>query len=271
MKAAEDFLLVVLHSHVVAAANAILCGAEATDVDSLSKNIVDQFVRINAPSASPPLDDCTDKVCLYAMEVLTLGLLWHNFHDSIREGDGDRILRMWKCNLLAFKAAKRKNYNIEALNLILQTNHVLSPREAAQVKWCRTVNTTGYKGHNIPMDLHLEHLNRRLKTTLQNMGSNVSNSSVKLAAEAVGVVNNICHSFEKQNSSCKSNTDSHTCPSFVKDYQLILNVLDEQKVFVPNTTGRQHNTFKNQKRLLEQPCFEDLIKWIKHTTETLVE
>ena len=44
MKAAEDFLLVVLHSHVVAAANAILCGAEAKDVDSLAKNIVDHYV-----------------------------------------------------------------------------------------------------------------------------------------------------------------------------------------------------------------------------------
>ena len=57
----------------------------------------------------------------------------------------------------------------------------------------------------------------------------------------------------------------------MKDYQLILNVLDEQKVFVPNTTGRQHNIYKNQKRLLEQSCFEDLIEWIKRTTKTLVE
>ena len=99
------------------------------------------------------------------MEVLTLGLFWHNFHDSIKEGDGDRILRMWKHNLLTFKAAKRKNYSIEALNLILQVNHVLSQREAAQVKWCRTVITTGYGGHNISMDLHLEYLNCRLKIT----------------------------------------------------------------------------------------------------------
>ena len=53
------------------------------------------------------------------------------------------------------------------------------------------------------MDLHLEHLHRCLKITLQNMGSNVSDSSVILAEEAVGVVKNICHSFEKQNSICK--------------------------------------------------------------------
>jgi len=47
MKAAEDFLLVVLHGHAIAAANAILCGAEANDVMELSKSIVEHFVHFN--------------------------------------------------------------------------------------------------------------------------------------------------------------------------------------------------------------------------------
>lgn len=173
------------------------------------------------------------------MEVVTLGL---NFHDSIREGDGDRILRGWKFNLLAYKAAQLKNYSIEALNLILQVNHVLSPREAAQVKWCRTVNTTNLKGNNIPMDLHLEHLNRRVKTTLRNMGSNVTDKSVKLAAESVGIVNDICHVFERESTSSKASSNKHSCPSFDKDFKLILNTLEEHKVFI-HKSGRQHNTF----------------------------
>jgi len=193
MKAAEDFMLVVLHSHVIAAANAILSGAEAKGVSALSKTIGDRFVQFNLPLQSSSTVNHTDKVNLYATKVVTLGLLWHNFHDSVREGDGDRIMRNWKFNLLAYKAAQQKNYSIEALNLFLQVNHVLSPRQAAQVKWCRTVNTTNLKGNNIPMDLHLEHLNRRVKTTLRNIGSNVTDKSVKLAAESVGIVNAICH------------------------------------------------------------------------------
>ena len=28
--------------------------------------------------------------------LLSLGLLWHGFHDFVREGDGERILRYWK-------------------------------------------------------------------------------------------------------------------------------------------------------------------------------
>lgn len=118
MKAAKDFLLVVLHSHVIAAAKAILSDAETRDVVSLAKSIVDSCVNLTVLSPNYVPNVSTDRVSMYAQEVLTLGLLWHNFHDSIKEGDGDRTLRCWKFNFLAFKAAKRKNYSIEALNLL---------------------------------------------------------------------------------------------------------------------------------------------------------
>lgn len=135
MKASEDFLLVVLHSHIVAAARAIQTDFERTDVISLLKAIVDCFVQISvlSPSVAPVKKSGVDGVYMYAVEVLTLGLLWHNFHDSIKEGDGERIIRNWKFNLLVYKAAKQKNYSIEALTLLLQVNHLLSPRAAAQV------------------------------------------------------------------------------------------------------------------------------------------
>jgi len=54
------------------------------------------------------------------------------------------------------------------------------------------------------MDIHLEHLNKQVKTTLQNMGSNVR--SVKLAAESVGIVDDIYHAFGRQSSSSKANS-----------------------------------------------------------------
>jgi len=129
-------------------------------------------------------------------------------------------------------------------------NHILSPREAAQVKWCRTVNTANRPGYNIPMDLHLEHLNRQVKTTLQNIGSNVTNRSVKLAAESVGMVNEVCHVFERQCNSSKETFNNYNCPSFEKDFRLTLNTLQEKEVFIPKP-GRQHNTFKTLPRLLE--------------------
>ena len=217
MKAAEDFLLIVLHSQVIAAAEAVLFGAQATDVNLLAKSIVDRYVCITIPSPTDVQLQADDKVCSYAKELLTMGLLWLNFYDSIKEGDGEWIFRIWKFNLLIFKAVKCKNYGIEALNLILQIDHVLSPREAAQVKWSRTVNTSGCPGNNVPMDLHLEHLNRRLKTALRNMGSNISaNRVLSLAAKSIDVVNHVCNVFERSTGHTPD-SELHSPPSFKRD------------------------------------------------------
>lgn len=274
----------MLYSHVIAAANTVLSGATARDVTSLSKTIVDHFVHISVPSKpadssnsaestdATASDDTSDsnKVTLYAMQVLSLGLIWHNFHDAIKEGDGNRIIQCWKFLLLAFKATNRKNYSIEALNLLLQVNYLLSPREAAQVKWCCTVNTTNFQGHNVPMDLHLEHLNRRLKSAIRNMGSNVTDNSVKLAAESVDFIDHVWHVFETASSRKKRNSDKHSCPSFDKDLALILSVLLEQDFFTTKEQ-RHHKTFKNLKDFFTKLKYKPLLKWIKHTTNSLMD
>ena len=53
MKGAEDFLLVVLCSHIVAATNVILCDKDhPTDVKSVSQSIIEWYVKITLPSTS---------------------------------------------------------------------------------------------------------------------------------------------------------------------------------------------------------------------------
>ena len=86
MEVAEDLLLVVLHSHIIAAAKAILSDAEASYyVASLAKSIVDSCVNLTVLSSDYAPNTSIDKMFMYAKEVLTLGLLWHNFHYSIKK------------------------------------------------------------------------------------------------------------------------------------------------------------------------------------------
>ena len=272
MKAAEDFLLVVLHSYIVAAANVILTSeSRPANVITLSRRIVDKFVLISKLCSTPLVIDVkkADKIHGYAMELLTLGLLWLNFHDSSKEADEDRLVRVWKFNLLIFKAARRKNYAIEALNLILQVKYFLSPREAAQVKWCRCINTTNLPGRNIPMDLYLEHLNRRLKTSLRNIGSNITDNSVQLAAQSIAVIEHVCQQFQAVTANKTPSSNKHSSPSFESDFKMILNVLQQQEVFVYKES-REYTTFKFHKSLFQQMCFTDMAKWIKQTTDTLL-
>ena len=126
MKAAEEFMLLLLHTHVVAAAKVMQSINQAeTDLANL---IIVNYVclpRMDDQAAEP----CVNMVHLYATEVLSLGLLWHTFHDATREGDGERIPRLWKFMLVIFKSTNHRNYAKEAVNLLFQYNYTFSERE----------------------------------------------------------------------------------------------------------------------------------------------
>ena len=190
-KASEDFLLVVLHAYIVAAAR--VCGADQiTDCLQCSKAIITKFVNVHLPSSQKePTEASNDMMYNYTIDLLTFSLLWHGFHDSLKEGDGDRILLYWKFLLPVFQQEGHYNYASEAFTLISQTK-LLSERKLTELKWSRTVNMQGRKGQNIPIDLYMEHLNRRLKCMIGNLSSNACPSSIQRVAKSLKVVNEIC-------------------------------------------------------------------------------
>ena len=102
---------------------------------------------------------------------------------------------IWKYLMVIFRQTNNRNYAKEAVLLLISYNFTSSERIAAQLLTSRFVNTKGREGCNMPCDLHLEHLNRRLKGTISGMESNVQLSSIKRAARAIGVVDEICRSF----------------------------------------------------------------------------
>lgn len=66
--------------------------------------------------------------------MVSLGLLYLDFKDAVREGDGERVLLDWKYLFLLFKASGRKNYAIEAITLLTQYHITLPPNLAEQLK-----------------------------------------------------------------------------------------------------------------------------------------
>ena len=269
MKGAEDFLSVTLFSHIVAAAKTILADDPNIDCATvLAEKVLDKFLRITVPGVNlQGVETNDDGVYLYATGFLSVGLIWYGFHDAIKEGDGDRVLRYWKFLLLIFKATKCQNYSKEAVNLLLQVQ-ILSPRLIAQLKWSRFVNTTGRTGCNIPCDLYMEHMNRRLKTIIRNMGSNVTESSVKQAAASINIVHHVCQQFEKESGLC-TNSSRHPYPTFEKDLQLIVQNLMNNNVFNV-VRGRKHSSFKFKHGLLEKYKPNELKKWIRLTAKKLL-
>ncbi len=86
MNSAEDFLLLLLHTHTIAAAKRIHSLTSVTELAHASR----------CYTRKKGLQRLKDGVYVYAVELLTFTLFWHGFHDAIKEGDGDRILRYWK-------------------------------------------------------------------------------------------------------------------------------------------------------------------------------
>ena len=256
MKAAEDFLEVVVKAHIVAAANSISEHMAIASVHDMATQIVKSFIKLRIGEAN--LGIC-DGVYLYASDLLTLGMIWMGFHDAIREGDGDRVMTYWKFFLPIFRLLGRKNYSIEAVDIQLLHHHHLSERQSAELVWSRFVNTHGRQGKNIPCDLHLEHLNRRLKSSLRNLCSNIKGNSVVRAAKSIGIVHHICQVFEEETTHHKE----YSIPASSQDFQKVINELTSLKVFdvIP---GRDHESIHIKKNLLQKFDTKKFLEWVQN-------
>ena len=255
----EDFLKLVLDSHIVAAAQQILNSGWDGTLMQLADEIVKRYVRILSKDTCMP-SAASDEVHIYASEVISLGLLWYNYLDATREGDGRRIMTIWKYLLLVFKKTNRTNYAKEAAIMLIQYHCLFSERKAAQIRNSRFINTQGRQGCNIACDLHMEHLNRRVKNVIQRMGSNVQPPTIARAAKAIGVVHDVCNVFEKASGSKKSS--HHSKPSYAKDYKYLITQLVESKVYdiMPN---RAYNFISLDHCLLDSYSKEDIMHWIE--------
>ena len=267
MNAAEDFLLLLLHTHVVAAAKVLQSVNPVTSVSDLASAIAVNFVRLPQTTSSQTPATCEDGVHLCAVELLTLSLLWHGFHDAVKEGDGEWIVRYWKFLLVAFKSSNHPNYAKEAVHLLLQYYYLFSERQKAQLAWSRCINTKGHRGANIPSDLHMEHLNRRLKIVLRSLGANITPKAVVKAGKSIATVQQVCQSFEEQTSS-SSKSDRHPYPRFGKDFSMVLTTLEEENVFVPECE-RKHETFNLKCGLLEKVSRKDLLKKVRTSIDQI--
>ena len=137
---------------------------------------------------------------------------------------------IWKYFMVIFRQTNHRNYAKEAALLLISYNFTSSETIAAQLLTSRFVNTKGRdEGCNMPCNLHLEHLNGRPKGTISGMESNVQPSSIKRAARAIGVVDEICRSFSDE-LSVQTASDIHRKPSYTKDLSVLLKVLREKNL-----------------------------------------
>ena len=288
VNACEDFFQLVVSGHILVAVMSDLGMSSVDDTPSpsmvpadawmlsdedrsslligIARKVVDKYVDLSIQYSSNAKSDADDTVYSYACETLSLGLLYLEFEDGINEGDGDRVLRVWKFLLLP---SKRKNYVIEAFTLLVQYYITLPPRLAEQLKWSRFINVHGLPGRNISCDLHIEHLNRLTKTSIAGLGANKSEKAIIRTGKTVGALSSTIENLDKE-LHVPTTSGSHSTRSSTKDLKEIVSILQKQQVF-QKIQGRKHKSFKNLKTNLIKTIDEHNLKeWMTEHFATMV-
>ena len=120
----------------------------------------------------------------------------HDINDAIKEGDGERLVRLYKVALLIFNCYGCTKYAYTTLLLLVKVNALLSDKKADQLIHDRFCNTHGKKGKNIPLDLKMEQLNNLLKAMLKILGSNLNEESAQRIARSIEYIELILASLD---------------------------------------------------------------------------
>ena len=193
LHACLDALLSVYKGHLVTAACKELgLNSPANDlpdqtqvdncVRQVAQHVVDCFTIVPEAILGKPVEESGDGVYNYSRLLCHYAALVSEFTDAWSEGDGERVLRCWKIFMLHFYSDRRTKYALEALRLQFQLA-TLPPDLVHQLTWGRFINTHGGPGHNIPCDLHNEHVNRLFKEIVGNMGANFTEQANTRAAQ----------------------------------------------------------------------------------------
>ena len=65
------------------------------------------------------------------------------------------------------------------------------------------MNTKGLKGTDIPNDLHMEHLNRLVKTSIRGLGANNTANSIMRVSKVIHVLSPVVNKFDSENEVAK--------------------------------------------------------------------
>ena len=233
---------------------------------------VEPTLASTLPDPSDQTSESKDDVFDYHCGFTNMALLFRNFRDAIREGDGDRIIKCIEIFLLHFKqdGSGSTKYALEALYHMFQLLALLSSREAERLKWNRTVNNQGGDGNNVAMDVALEHDNHALKYIIRGLGANISEESVRRVCRAFFILKKLLLVLDSE-TSLKKVSGQHTKKSVKEDLIKVVKTLCEQHVFEKQSTREHMYCFPDCPRdYLQLLNTKELFGWINDQKRMLV-
>ena len=224
----------------------VLAGSESkwlylsTELTKLIDNFILPRLTFSAKVKETALsEEHPSSVQNYVWGLLADLLVAEEFRDAIREGDGDRVFRLWKLFQLYFRASGHTKYAYESVQLVADVKSLQSEQTAHQILWSRFVNTKGGLGRNISCDLHMEHLNRAFKSHLGTSGGNVTEKTLIRTGKALSTLQAMSEAFDNT-SSVSVVPSAHSHKSANEDEQLMIDSLLKHQVY---QSSEEHATF----------------------------
>ncbi|KAI8496735.1 Protein unc-80 [Branchiostoma belcheri] len=177
----------------------------------------------------------------YNCSVLREGLYEMVKKDAVNEGDGNRIFRNWKFDMIQYYQHKHTHYKDLAFRYIAQHKALLTPRLSASILHNKTINTHGVPGKNIPKDLYMEFLNKTAKEGLAKLGPNMTSKTVAREGRSLGVLQEVLDTFDKDLVGYRG-IGRHTVPDDSEEINMLVEDMQSEDPFkvIP---GRFHPTF----------------------------
>ncbi len=150
--ACEDFIETVTQSQIVAAALLTFDMKSVSDTPSeyviqdaehlwmkprserkaclhnLGLKVYKRYISLSHNSSCEDyVQNDSDSISSYSIQLLRIGVLYMEFADAIREGDGERVFRCWRYFLPIFRASNSTNYSskllISFINICMRYRH----------------------------------------------------------------------------------------------------------------------------------------------------
>ncbi|XP_066302187.1 uncharacterized protein [Branchiostoma lanceolatum] len=179
----------------------------------------------------------------YNCSVLREGLFDLVKKDSVNEGDGSRILRNWKFDMIQYYQHKHTHYKDLAFRYISQHKALLTPRLSASILHNKTINIHGLPGKNIPKDLHMEFLNKKVKEGLARLGPNMTSRTITREGRSLKVIQDVLDTLDKDLGAYRG-IGKHTVPDISQEIHMLVEDLKPEDPFKVRP-GRFHPTFPN--------------------------
>lgn len=199
----------------------------------------------------------------YGTLTLSLGLLLRDADDAVKEGDGERLCRVWKFLTFLYRVTGNNKYALVGLRLTACQIGLLTPRRAHQLKWNRFAASKSGPGKRKSRDLRLENNNLVAKNQIRALGfPNINPESIIKTTKSTGNMEKLLNNFlEKLQLTKRSTKNSNKSRQNV--FNRVLNQVHVQAAIFDYTPGRKFDSFTPAGPVFKQIDRKQLHKWIK--------